>query len=186
MAKLHDIEIDDWLKTCIDIEPLALEEEFVRLPADYAYWNARFSTGLRAFNVAKVALERIDARLHIEMRETLMAQAKEAADTAAEILDAAAEAEVASGKKAKAKPKVSIKSPTVDDISAAKQSCKEYQDAQDALLDAEVEKARLYGVLKSIEFKRDSLIQLGAKVRVEMQHDPVIRDQARVDALNRG
>lgn len=175
MAKLHDIEIDDWLKSCIEIEPAALEEEFVRLPADYAYWNERFACGLRAFNVAKIQLDRVEARLHIEMRETLTAQAADAAIAEAAVAEPGT----------KAKPKRAVRSPTVDDVNAAVQSCKDYQDARDALLTAEVEKARLYGVLKAIEFKRDALIQLGAKIRVEMQHDPVIRDQARVDSLNR-
>ncbi len=57
--------VDDAVK----IEPLALEEEFVRLPADLAYWNNLYAQGLRRFLIAKARIKHVKAQLYIEIRE---------------------------------------------------------------------------------------------------------------------
>lgn len=46
-------------------------------------------------------------------------------------------------------------------------------------IDSEVEKARLYGVLDAIRSKKEMLVSLGAHLRLEMQGDPLLRDQIR-------
>lgn len=47
MAKLKDVEIDDYLKECVDMVPDLLSEEFARMSADYAYWNERYAAANR-------------------------------------------------------------------------------------------------------------------------------------------
>lgn len=74
MAKLHDIEVDDYLAQCVTMDPLQLEEEFVQLPATLAYWNERYAETQRSFLRAKVDRERSSARLTMECRAQIEAK----------------------------------------------------------------------------------------------------------------
>jgi hypothetical protein len=71
MATLNEIEVEKFLKDSVDIEPTQLQEEYVRVPADIAYWNERYSQALRAHLLAKLELDRVYAILQIEKREVL-------------------------------------------------------------------------------------------------------------------
>jgi len=71
--------MDDKLKAVQDavkIEPLAMAEEFVRIPADLAYWNAQYSDLLRLYLVAKAESEHLWARVWLETREALLTDGK--------------------------------------------------------------------------------------------------------------
>ena len=63
---------DKYLHECTQIEPTFLQEEFVRLPADLAYWNQRYSEAYRVWLEAKHAVERHAAVMSIAIREQLM------------------------------------------------------------------------------------------------------------------
>jgi hypothetical protein len=152
--KLNDIDVDEYLATTVSIEPLALEEEFIKMPADLAYWNERYAEAVRGFLTAKIGRERIEARLHIEIRETLAAKGDK-------------------------------KGPTIADIEAGVSTHPEMIAARDAEIMAEVEKVRLAGVIDAVRAKRDMLVQLGARARIELENDPVIREQARVAHIQR-
>lgn len=67
---------DEYRRRCVETEPMALEEEYVRLPADLAYWNARFADCLRTYLRTKLDFEQTEARLRLETRERLLADAK--------------------------------------------------------------------------------------------------------------
>lgn len=171
--KLHDLDVDDYLAECVAIEPTALEEEFVRLPADLAYWNERYSVAYKAQLRAELDRKRVEARLYLECRETLMQAA-------------AREAEPESGDTAGTKAvKRSVKAPTTDQIAAAVQRHPEMIAAQDRELDAEADSHHLRGVLDAVRSKKDALVSIGAQLRAEMQGDPVIRDQVRGTRLSR-
>lgn len=148
-VKLHDLDVDEFLKDCVTIEPMALEEEFVRLPADLAYWNERYSMANRTFLRAKIDRERTEARLTIQLREEL------------------------------AKTMPEGKKPTVDAVGAAVKDHADMNAARNAEIDAEIEKARLYGVLDAVRAKKDMLVSIGAHHRAEMAGDPRIREEAR-------
>jgi hypothetical protein len=60
-----DEDLDQYLLDCVRIEPLALSEEFVRLPADYAFWNERYRQALEAHLLAEAERERIWAGCYI-------------------------------------------------------------------------------------------------------------------------
>ncbi len=165
MAKLHDIDVEDYLLQSVDIEPLALEEEFIRLPPDLAYWNHQFADAVREYSRSKFLREQTAARLHTELREEIMYAAKEAAKTAIE--DGAT------------KSSVKVKSPTIADIEAAVLTNEEYVEAREREIEAEANKARLYGIVDAVRTKRDMLVQMGANRRAEMQGDPSIRQEAR-------
>jgi hypothetical protein len=63
--------LDSYVTDAVTIEPLALEEEFVRMPADLAYWNNQYANALRTYQLAKRAVEQLNALLTIEHRERL-------------------------------------------------------------------------------------------------------------------
>lgn len=69
MAKLHDLDVDDYLAECVNMVPEALEEEFCRLPADMAYWAERASAAARDLLVAEREKKRVGARLLLEERD---------------------------------------------------------------------------------------------------------------------
>lgn len=71
--------MDEKLKAVQDavkIEPLAMQEEFVRIPADLSYWNAQYSDLLRLYLVAKAESEHLWARVWLETREALLTDGK--------------------------------------------------------------------------------------------------------------
>jgi hypothetical protein len=59
------------VRCALTIEPLALEEEFVRLPGDVAYYGALYADALKDALTAKQAFELIEARLQIETRASM-------------------------------------------------------------------------------------------------------------------
>lgn len=69
------------------------------------------------------------------------------------------------------------KAPTVDEVNAQVLLHEDVQDAQAIYIEKEAERLRLKGIVDSLLTKRDMLQSLGAKLRVEMMADPVLRDQ---------
>jgi len=63
-------------------------------------------------------------------------------------------------------------------IKAAVDMDEDYHDIKIELVDAEAEKIRLKGVCESVVAKKDMLQSIGAKLRIEMGHDPSIRNMA--------
>jgi len=64
---------DEYLRECVAIEPLAIQEEYVRLPADLAYWNAQYANAQRAHLLAKVNLDVLERELYPVIRAELEA-----------------------------------------------------------------------------------------------------------------
>jgi hypothetical protein len=144
-ALLNDIEVEKYLRDAVRIEPLALEEEFIRLPADIAYWNERHARALREYLEAKIARERTHGELMCDPKFY-------------------EHVEVELGKK-----------PTVEQMKGATLSDERYIASKVRENIADVERQRLRGCVEALSTKRDMLISLGAHVRLEMMHDPVVR-----------
>lgn len=70
---LHDLSVDQYLAQSVTVEPLQLEEEFVRLPADLAYWHARAADALRDYQMSKLEQDKTEANLRIVVREHIIA-----------------------------------------------------------------------------------------------------------------
>jgi hypothetical protein len=70
MADNRDVE--QYLTDCVQLEPMALQEEYVRIAPDLAYWNQKFATAQETFLRAKYALDELEAKLYIEHRERLV------------------------------------------------------------------------------------------------------------------
>lgn len=69
------------------------------------------------------------------------------------------------------------KAPTVEDMKAAVEADSEVYDATVRAIEAEVEKVRLRGVVDAVSAKIEMVRSLGAKLRIEMQNDPAVREQ---------
>ena len=164
MAELHDIEVGQYLKDCVDISPEELEDEFIRLPADLAYWNHQYAETIKEAQRAKFLREQTFARLHTDLREEMMNEAREA---------------VVKSLEEDSKSKMKAKAPTIADIESAVYTHAEYIAAKEREIQADGEKARLYGVVDAIRTKRDMIIQMGADRRAVMMGDPILREQTK-------
>jgi hypothetical protein len=137
----------EYARLSVAIEPLALQEEYVRLPSDMAHWGARYARAFKAWKLAALAEERVEAELHLEHRERLA---------------------MLGGGEGK-------KGPTVDAVKSAVVNDQRYHDAHYRTIEAEVEKLRVQGTLEAVRAKREMLVSLGAQLRAEMQSDPRVR-----------
>lgn len=146
MAKLHDMDVDDYLAQAVGIDPLAIQEEYVRVPAELAYWNCKYAEAVNRHLRAKHHLEVTEAQLRFLCRDALEEAGRKVTES------------------------------TVDSAMLRHSS---YEPARFAAIEAEVEVKRLAGVVDAVRTKRDMLVSLGAHVRAEMQHDPVIRSEQR-------
>src|SRR5688572_3935542 len=68
---MPEVDIDQYLAECLRIEPTVIEEEYVRLPGDLAYWNARYSVAYQRWLQAKLERETTEARLSESWRGQL-------------------------------------------------------------------------------------------------------------------
>jgi hypothetical protein len=66
---------------------------------------------------------------------------------------------------------------TLDDLRAKVTDNKDIQVLGDLWIEAEAERIRIRGIVDTLGVKRDMLQSLGAKLRVEMMSDPVVREQ---------
>ena len=76
MGKLRELNVEAYLADCVQMEPLAIEEEFVRMPADLAYWNERYATAYKGLALAEQRRRKLEALLRIEYREKMLADQK--------------------------------------------------------------------------------------------------------------
>lgn len=72
MEALDDLGVDDYLKQCVSIVPEAIQEEFMRIPAMLAYWNARYAQAIREHLNAKLDEKILRANLLPVIRTELM------------------------------------------------------------------------------------------------------------------
>lgn len=141
---IHDWEVEDFLHRCISIDEAQLDEEFRTFAGYYAYWTNQYSQAIEAALMAKRDLERTEAKIGLETRETRRLE------------------------KAKA--------PTVDEVKSIVLNDPQVRLAHMDFVTAEAEKIRIRGIVDAVSAKKDMLQSLGAKRRLEMQHEPRIID----------
>jgi len=152
MGELRELEVERYLLDCVEIHPEDLDTEFQRLPGDVAYWGERYSNAVEFALRAKLDLDVIKAKLHLEIKEDALA----------------------SGSKM-----------TVGDLDARVHADPAYVDAAARLVTAEAEKQRMRSRVDAVNAKRDMLQSLGAKIRVQMMADPVVREQVAAGRLGK-
>jgi hypothetical protein len=60
---------EEYFLECINVEPLAIQDEYARIPADLAYWNEQFAEKQKNYRMAELRLDTEKARLYIQIRE---------------------------------------------------------------------------------------------------------------------
>ena len=68
------------------IEPKMLEEEYIRVPGDLAYWNEQFSRAREAHLRAELSREVEEAGLRLEVRAALVAKGEKATEATLDAL----------------------------------------------------------------------------------------------------
>ena len=71
VSKLHKA-----VRDAVTIEPAVIQEEYVRLPGDLAYWGAQYAAAYKDWQEAKVQRELVTAQLTAEHRVALEAKSK--------------------------------------------------------------------------------------------------------------
>ena len=69
--KPKDQTEDEYMRSCVQIDDCALNEEYMRLPSDYAYWHERYVRAKQNQNTLKLERDRERAALTIHHREQL-------------------------------------------------------------------------------------------------------------------
>lgn len=67
-AMLRDVEVDRYLKECVDLMPEAISEEFSRLSADYAYWNEKYADANREMLQAERHRDKTRAQAYFQKK----------------------------------------------------------------------------------------------------------------------
>lgn len=183
-----DVELlEASLRDAVRLEPLALEEEFVRCPADIAWWTAKSARAIGEHLRSKARAKKLRGLLEIRARTELRAEE----DARAESDPPAEEAppEEPAGKRRAARPRAAraVERVTESMVAARVEQYAEWQAAQDAEIGAEVERERLKGAVLALLAKKDMLVQMGANHRAEMEREPIIRQRSADDrSLGRG
>lgn len=68
----RSIELDDYLRQCVKINPEDIQGEFVRIPSDLAYWNAQYAATMRRHLFSKIDTKVLRARLEPIIRAALI------------------------------------------------------------------------------------------------------------------
>jgi len=63
----------EYLKECVRIESFTIEEEFIRLPGDLAYWNNKYADVYQYWLERKQVTAEVTARRSSEIREDMTA-----------------------------------------------------------------------------------------------------------------
>lgn len=168
VAMLHDMKVDPYLLECVQIDPILINEEFVRIPADLAYWNARYAQTIKRSLTAKMDLDKCitDGKKAVAEMEGLCLQdaRKELGRSNPRVTESMVAAAVATDERLLAERE--------------KWSAAEYR-ARQAYIDAEADKALIYGNVDAVRAKREMVVSLGAQIRKEMETDPSIGERAR-------
>jgi hypothetical protein len=133
--------LEKYDRECISINPFDLNDEFTKLPAQVAYWNAELGNAIEDVLATKKEYDEMRARVFIFIKS----------DSDAKL--------------------------TVADIDARVTVDVEVEDAHMALVKAEAKKARVKGMVDALHVKKDMLQMIGSKLKIEMEHDPILREQ---------
>lgn len=139
-------DLEEYRRACVRIEPMAIQDEFIRVPADLAYWSESHSNLYREWQLAKFARE----------QEWGAAMARARASLSSE--------------------KQGGRGPTVDQVEAEAVNDPKYVEAKRNEVYLEAETKRLVGMVDAVRTKRDMLVSLGAHIRAEMEHEPLIKE----------
>lgn len=141
-----DLALEQYLADCVALEPIALSEEFARLPSDYARWNELLAEAHHRYLAAALNTRRVRARATLTIRRDPAVYA--------------------------ALYKCRITEGAIADIVALDRDVRAAEDAEAA---ADRDRARVRGVLSAMARKSEALVTIGAHQRAELGLTPHIR-----------
>lgn len=142
---------EEYLRECLRLDPLFLEEEFVRVVPDLAFWNEQYALAYRRHLDAELDRKTLYGRLYMEHQAKLEMS------------------------------RTGTRKPTVGEVESAVTTDPSYVAAKHAENVADGERVRLLGICEALRAKKDMLVSLGAHQRAEMGHDPSIRKQVAIE-----
>lgn len=142
---LQDVIADEYTRNCVTVDEFSLDDEFVRVPSDLAYWGQKYADTLRTFYLSGLDIDQCEAELSVIERERLTEEDSK------------------------------NKAPTETAVKLAVRANPRWVDAKKAEIEAIVEKTRVRGMVDAIEMKSRVIQSLGAKQRIEMMADPSMR-----------
>ncbi len=157
------------LRARLRIDPLALQDEFLRIAVDISYFAGLHGVAVENELRAESRAKKLRALYEMEAREAL-----------ADDLDRAQARENKLAENEKRKPdNVRGRGVTEGMIKAWVDSKPEWFDVEMDVADSARRAIEAKGNMSAVMAKRDALIQLGATERAEMERDPSIREKAR-------
>lgn len=144
MGEVSPEDLEAYRRASIRIEPLQIQDEYVRVPSDLAYWTEMHATIYREWQLAKFSREQ---------------------EWGAAVNRARSELSSRGGKA------------TVSDVEAYAINDPAYVKAKRDEVHLEAERQRLLGMVEAVRTKRDMLVSLGAHIRAELEHDPIIKER---------
>lgn len=154
MANGTDPSVEQLLYDATHIDEINIHDEYVKLPGQLAYWVAQAATAYEGRLAAELRLETTEATCYLDHRH------------------AATLVTVPEGKKPERVTDTFLQSSIRKDP--------RWQSAQSELNRALSNEARIKGVVKAVETKRDMLVSLGAQIRSEVNGNPTIRNTAQI------
>jgi hypothetical protein len=140
----------------VTIDDIAIDEEMMRAPRDLAYWHQQHAEAANSMLLEKHELERAEARAMLGVKANAQLTGKLTLPDGREVTK-----------------------PNADDVEAAGKLDEDYHKAFLSYAQAEHKKRKLWGLCVAIEAKKDMTQSLAAKLRAQIQADPVIREQHR-------
>jgi len=64
-------DLSEYLNQCVTVDDVALNEEYIRLSADYAFWSSKYADSRRTHAISKLNRETVRSTLRIAHREEL-------------------------------------------------------------------------------------------------------------------
>lgn len=160
------------IKEMLSINSDNLEEDFIQAPEIMAYVNEQFSKAQNHYMAAKYALERVEAKLTLTIKERLIEEAKE--NLKHERHDEAIQADLAKKEGLRYKRvEFRLRTPTVSDITSAVILEPEYRECRVNLIHAESDMLLWKGYCDAARVKRDMLTNIGMRINAETRLNPM-------------
>ena len=70
----------EYLNICVGVDHSSLSDEYMRLPADYAFWNEKYAAVYAEYLQRKSMSEQTKSRRRMELREVLVASGEKVSE----------------------------------------------------------------------------------------------------------
>ena len=155
-------------RAMLSIEPDDLEQEFIGAPDIVSFFVDRYADALGVYLKARMFFEQTEGRLRLVVREQLTAKAKKEYRDDCTIEDDNVAAAKLAGHPYKRR-EVKLHTVLTGEVDGRVMQMKDYTDARNSYIMAEVDSTRLKGWCDVSRVKKDMLTNLGMRVNAELK-----------------